>query len=261
MSGPSSLTLAQAAEEVGVHYQTAYRWVRSGRLTATMVDGAYRVAREDLAALQADRRRPVAPPTPTRVRLDRQREALHAALLAGDEKKATGIVRLLATNGTSVVDLIDEVLAPPMADIGAAWLRGEATIYVEHRATAIVHRLLGVIMPNPRGRRRGTAVVAGLSGDTHHLPTTMATAVLREDNWAVEHLGADMPLAEIDGFLRAHPAELVVLSATGNEAGERAAEAKARLEAEHGIPVLVGGNGATAADLVALARQARAGGA
>ncbi len=177
------------------------------------------------------------------------------ALFEGDETKAETIIRTLRTNGTAVSRLIEEVLAPPLVEIGAAWKRGEVTIYVEHRASAIAGRLLAELTPNPRGRRRGVAVVAALSGDLHQLPTAMATAALRDDHWTVEHLGADMPLSEIDRFASEHPVDLIVLSATGVGAAERADRAKVELEATHDIPVLTGGRGTTIAGLRDLARQ------
>ena len=43
MTDPPLIELRDAAAELGVHYQTAYRWVRSGQLPATMVAGKYAV--------------------------------------------------------------------------------------------------------------------------------------------------------------------------------------------------------------------------
>jgi excisionase family DNA binding protein len=50
-------TLQDVAERFGVHYQTVYRWVRSGRLPASKIAGAYRVEDEDLQAFELERRR------------------------------------------------------------------------------------------------------------------------------------------------------------------------------------------------------------
>ena len=41
------IDLQEAARRLGVHYQTAYRWVREGRLTAVRVRGRYELAVED----------------------------------------------------------------------------------------------------------------------------------------------------------------------------------------------------------------------
>lgn len=257
MSPSSTLSLDAAAAELGVHYQTAYRWVRSGKLPATKVDGRYLVERAELDSVQQRRAERDTPPQPTRQRLDRQRQAMSKALFSGDETKASGIVTKLVSNGTSVTQLIEDVIAPPLFDIGQAWRRGEASIFIEHRATAIVERVLGGLSPNPRGRRRGVAVVVGLADDRHSLPTLMATASLREDRWTVQHLGADVPVEEVLSFIEAHDVDLVAISAVGPGAVERARSAREVIAQRHGIPVLVGEPGTTVGQLQELARAAR----
>lgn len=249
-------SLDEVAETLGVHYQTAYRWVRAGRLPAVKVDGRYQVDQADLEAFQESRSAPAAPPRPSSDRLGRQRRAMSAALFDGDETAALAIVTKLSSNGTSVTQLIEEVLAPPLVEIGDAWRRGDATIFVEHRATAIVERILGAIAPNPRGRRRGVALVVGAADDRHSLPTHMATAALREDNWTVQHLGSDVPVEELLSFVDANQIDLVAISAIGPGALGRADEARAAIGERHGIPVLVGEPGMTVGQLRDLARGA-----
>lgn len=180
------------------------------------------------------------------------------ALLEGDETKAQAIARQLVSNGTSITTLIERVIVPPLAHIGARWHEGELSIYVEHRATAIVERILGEVSPNPRRRRRGRAMVAAVAGDLHSLPTTMATACLREDNWHVDHLGADIPVAELEAFATDHDIDLAVISAATSHR-RRVEQAREALEGRHGIPTLVGQQGATLTQLQAAARQALAG--
>jgi excisionase family DNA binding protein len=249
------LTLDQVAGRLGVHYQTVYRWVRSGKLPAVKIGTGYVVKGRDLDEFTSSRTRPTSPPPPSTARLERQREAMGRALLEGDETGTQSIARQLISNGTTVTALIERVLVPPLADIGARWRKGELSIYVEHRASAIVERLLGEISPNPRGRRRGRAMVAALAGDLHSLPTTMATACLREDNWHVDHLGADMPVAELEAFATDNAVDLAVISATRSNR-KLVEQAKETLERRHGIPTLVGRPGATLTELQAAARQA-----
>ena len=49
------LTLPQVADKLGVHYMTAYRYVRTGRLPATRVKGAWQVDPADLAFVERSR--------------------------------------------------------------------------------------------------------------------------------------------------------------------------------------------------------------
>lgn len=254
-----SLDLQQVADELEVHYQTVYRWVRSGRLPAALVDGKYTVERQALDQVQRERSVAVRPTPPSADRLRRQVEPMHNALVGGDEAGARRIARTLVDQGTPVVDLIQEVIAPPLRRIGQAWHDGQLSIWVEHRASAMVERILGDIATVPRGRRRGTAMVAAVSGDHHSLPTAMAAVALRDANWNVHHLGADMPPDELVEFCAEHVVDVAVISSTNPDVADLSVETGERLEAA-GVPTIVGGAGSTLDDLLARAsarRQAR----
>ena len=250
-----TLTLQEAAASLGVHYQTAYKLLRSGQLPATVVRGRYVVAPAAVDALRKRRDLPARPGArPSRQNLAAKAERMYEALVAGDERSARNTVVGLVGEGVPVVTLIQEVLVPPLRRIGSEWRKGNLAIWVEHRASAIVERLLGVLHPTPRGRRRGTAVVAALSGDHHALPTAMAAAALRDDNWHVQHLGCDVPPKEVTGFVDGADVDLVVLTVTTPEvlpATQRLAGALER----RGTRTIVGGPGRTLADLVETARR------
>ena len=49
------LTLQEAADVVGCHYQTLYRRVRNGDIPALVAGGSYRIRREDLDAWLEER--------------------------------------------------------------------------------------------------------------------------------------------------------------------------------------------------------------
>lgn len=247
------LDLQSAADELGVHYQTAYRWVRTGRLAAEMVDGRYLVSRADMTELDELRRAPKRPPAPTARRLGHAAERMYEELLAGDETTATRIARRLTEEGAPIVDLIQEVLVPPLRRIGEQWHDGTVTIWAEHRASAIVERILGGLGPNPRGRRRGVAVVAAIAGDRHSIPSTMAAVALRSDNWHVHHLGADLPPEQLVAFCTEHEIALAVISVTQPDVRPLADSTALELRAA-GTPTIVGGAGN---DLVELLERAR----
>lgn len=255
MTTATHLDLQAAADALGVHYQTAYRWVRSGRLPAQRIAGKYVVDRTDLIELERSRTTPDEPPAPSGMRLDRAAERLSVALLDGDDAAARRLVRRLADEGTPMAELIERVVAPPLRAIGERWHRGELPIWVEHRSAGIVERILADLVPNPRGRRRGTAVVGAISGELHSLPTAMATVVLRADQWHVHHLGADVPSEELVDCCVANDADLAVVSVTNQDLAVEAAEVVDRLRSI-GTPVLLGGPGRRLDDLVAEARAA-----
>jgi excisionase family DNA binding protein len=251
-----ALGLQEVADELGVHYQTAYRWVRSGRLPAALVDGRYEVTPAALARFAARRvepRRPAARSPRGGFGPLSDRVFLH--LLLGDERDARRLVERLIEDGVSVTTVAQEVLTPALQRIGDEWKVGRLTVSEEHRASAIVERILGEHHPSPRGRRRGTVVVAALAEERHSLPTAMAAAALRDDNWHVHHLGADVPPADLMRFIDAQPVDLVVVSVTIPEMCPNADEVVAELEAA-GLRVLVGAAGARLDDLQRWAREA-----
>jgi len=243
------LELQEAADALGVHYQTAYRWVRSGRLPAQVVAGRYRVAPGDLVQVDAERRRPSAPKPPSNTRLHTQSERMYDALVGGDEARAQRISQHLVGDGTNIVVFVQRVLVPALRQIGDAWYRGDLPIGAEHRASVIAEHILAELSPNPRGRRRGIAAVAAVTGDHHSLPTTMATVALRDANWQVHHLGADTPPAELVQFCTEQPVDLAVLTVT-NPDSIAVAEQTAHTLRAIGIRTIVGGTGRTLDDLL-----------
>ncbi|TVR25956.1 MAG: helix-turn-helix domain-containing protein [Ilumatobacter sp.] len=249
-----SIDLQTAAERLGVHYQTAYRWVRSGELEAARVRGRYLLHPDHVEAFAAQRERPT-PPKPRRPRdgFGPLADRMYGHLVTGDESAARRQVADLVGDGVSLTTVIQELLVPALRRIGVEWHAGRLTIWVEHQAAAIVDRIIGSHHPNPRGRRRGTAVVAAVSGDLHVLPTSMAAAALREDNWRVHHLGADMPGDEIMRFCAETPVDLAVLTSTASEARPLVEHTAAALESQ-GTRTLVGEPGRTLDELLELAR-------
>ena len=249
-----ALGLQEVADELGVHYQTAYRWVRSGRLPSALVGGRYEVTPAAVARFAAQRAEPRRPaPRAPRGGFGRLSDRMYQCLASGDERDARRLVEGLAEDGVSVTTVAQDVLTPALRRIGEEWSAGRLTISEEHRASAIVERILGEHHPTPRGRRRGTAVVVALAGDRHTLPTAMAAAALRDDNWHVHHLGADVPEADLMRFIDAHPVDLVVLTVTTPDVRPAVDGVVAQLEAA-GRRVLVGAAGARLDELQHSAR-------
>lgn len=248
------LDLDLVAEQVGVHYQTVYRWVRAGKLPAVMVGGRYRVDPQDLAGLREAKNTPTRPKAPGARRLAGAADRMHAALVAGDELEARDLALGLVAERTPLSDLIQQVIVPPLRRIGQDWHDGRLTIWVEHRASAITERILGEVAPRPRGRRRGTVMVAAVEGDRHSLATTMAAVTLRDDNWFVHHLGADMPADELVRFCDENDITVAVLTLVNPACSQLAHETAARIE-RTGTPAIVGAPGRTLEELVRLTRE------
>lgn len=255
MGTTEALDLQAAADELGVHYQTAYRWVREKRLPATRVRGRYQLSAADVDAFAAERDAP-APPAPTSIRRDwdQHAERVFNLLRAGDERSVTELITRLHRQDTPVLTLLSEVLVPALRRVGDEWRAGELSIAQEHRASAIVERVLAAIDRRGPGRPRGLVVVAAPAGDMHALPAAMAAAALREDGWNVESLGRDMPGGALVDFVADLGPDLVVLTVTNPGAAEAASATADAVEAA-GVPALVGGPGKALDELLAAARS------
>ena len=254
LPGDERLDLRTAAERLGVHYQTAYRWVRTGDLPAVKEGGSYRVRAADIERLAARRARPAPPPRTVRVRdWDEQVTRFHDLILAGDERAAWRLAERLRDGAMGMVELCEHLVAPAMRRIGEEWSVGAVTVAEEHLASGICERLLARATPSVTGPQRGVALVATLPGDDHHLPAAMATVVLREDRWKVHHLGTSVPIDTLVDMALARGANLVVLSCTGAGSISAAGGVKTILGGM-GIATLAGAPGATLTDLVHGAR-------
>jgi MerR family transcriptional regulator, light-induced transcriptional regulator len=252
------MQLREAADTLGVHYQTAYAWVRQGVLPARKLGRGYEVSDGDVRALATQRQLGSEPSRRIQVHdWAAPADRLYAALVAGDETEARQRIERIAS-GVAVIDLCQRVIAPALRRTGDDWATGRVSIAEEHRASGICERLIALYSRQPGGRPRGTVVVTTAPGERHALPAMMAAAALREDHWLVHHLSADLPFAETTRLARQVRADLIVLSSATPDSGRRAMEATSEIAATcPGLDVLVGLPGDSLDDLRLYARELR----
>ncbi|MGI9116081.1 MAG: cobalamin-dependent protein [Gaiellales bacterium] len=244
MATAELLTLQEAADVVGCHYQTLYRRVRRGEIPALVAGGTYRIERADLDRWLRERDG-ARGAVPTRRERDwsRQVDALLAVLVAGDAVAARKQVDRLLDGGAGVGELCDALFAPTLAEIGERWHRDELSIADEHRASRIIEGLLehaGSVRPKT-GPKLGSIVVATAVGDRHALAAQMVAAALRAEGFSVLYLGAELPADEIVGMARREQADAVALSCCVDDHSGLATTIEAVAAA--GFPVMVGGSG------------------
>jgi len=242
---PVSLTVA--AERLGVHYMTAYRYVRTGRLPATRDGVQWRVDPVDIDRFLSE----PTPPVPRGSRAG-ARLRLEHRMVAGDEVGAWSIIERTLASGATPAEIYLELLIPSLRSIGDRWSTGELSIVDEHRASVTAQRLIGRLGPRflHHGRTRGTVVIGAPSGDLHALPSAIMSDLLRDLRFTVVDLGAGAPPATfVDAARDVSRLLAVCVGVSGVGCDEAiAATVAAVKEAGVAVPVLVGGGGIADAD-------------
>ena len=240
------LSLRAAAEQLGVHYMTAYRYLRLGTLPATKLRGVWQVRMGDLKAL-ASREQPR--PGPGGIRWSPYRTQLRDRFTAGDEPGAWSLIERARVSGASPEDIHLKLIAPVLLAIGDAWIGGELDIAAEHRASGVATRVIGRLGPSfaRRGRTRGTVVIGGAAGDHHSIPLAILGDILRGRGLAVVELGANTPPDSFVQSAREHDDVIAVAIGVGSDDSVESARDTARLLHEQlpGIHVFVGGPAVT----------------
>ncbi len=242
VSDDDDLTLQEAADVLGVHYMTAYRYVRTGQLPAVQVDGKWRVRRPDIARMGKSR-----PPgrvgngaAPDRSR-DQQR--LYERLVRGDEIEGWRLTQQLLVSSASPEELYLEVLGPALRMVGDAWAAGTITVAEEHRASAVMYRLVGRLGPLfvRRGRTRGEVVLGAPTGDYHGLATALVADVLRGRRFAVVDLGGSTPAESFVEAVASSTRLVGVGIVASAPVAPSLSETIRSIKAATGEPVLLGG--------------------
>lgn len=241
-----SISLRAAADQLGVHYMTAYRYVRTGRLDATKTGGQWFVDPGDIEAMVEG----IEPRTVGGLKT-RSVGQLEARLLAADEAGAWAVVSQALTSGAEPTEIHLSMLIPAMRSVGERWARGEIEVFDEHQATVIATRITARLGPrfHRRGPAKGRVVVGLVSGDTHALTSAIIADLLRGQQFDVTDLGADTPTESFVEVLSADgdvPLIGVAISSSTSETLECAAETIARIrEVRPDIAVALGGAGVT----------------
>lgn len=241
--GAAALNLKQVARELGVHYMTVYRYVRSGRLPARREGTGWVVEASDVAALA----RPVEGAVPPVDHVARMRDRL----VEGDESGAWTVAEAALVAGWDpeavVVDLVSEAVRGVRPGDGPA---------AAHLAVVTGTRVASSVGSRfrRRGRSRGSVVLGAPSGEAHSFGLAVIADVVRLRNFTVLELGGDVAGdAFLDASRRADRLVAVGVGVTGPEHLPAAwAVVDALRASQPRVPVLVGGQAVASAEVAEL---------
>ena len=166
-----------------------------------------------------------------------------AALVRCDPAAATDLVLELLESGTSLSEIVQDVLAPAQTLVGRLWETGEWSVAQEHAATAVTEAAVSALwVMTARRRLEGgpSVAVACAEGEWHALPPRMAAALAAEAGADVTVLGPSMPADHLERRLRLGDVDVLALSCTVPTNLLGAARCVAAAHAA-GLPVVAGG--------------------
>lgn len=167
--------------------------------------------------------------------------ALASTALAGDAGGLYRIASDLMENGVPFDSLLFDYLMAIEHSIGKRWEAADYLVAEEHAATAAIETVIS-LLTGMFGQPDGApyVVVATAQGDDHSLPARAIASNLLFQGFRTTFLGANVPGADLVGFLEIEPPVAVVVSAamTIHLLGARAV-----VQAAHdvGAPAVVGG--------------------
>lgn len=146
--------------------------------------------------------------------VERARECLTEALLAGNEGRCRQMIVDLFLADHNVGSICDEVIAASFAEIGDQWACGKAEVYQERRGCEIILHILNELRSLlPAADEHALLAMGGTpSEDQYSLGTNMAELVLRDAKWNAVSLGSNLPFCTMERAIRQHHPRLFWLS-------------------------------------------------
>ncbi len=187
------MNLKEAAQTLGVHYQTAYKWVRSGAIAAVRVGGRYEISEAAIGQFVAGRRSVATAP----VRRDeppRAAEVTYDAVLA--ELDAMGAGQVLAAG--AVTRFVARRCAEVLGDVCLVVLMNRDGVHADH--AAIDH-------PVPERAAFFGALLASLEDRRTLYPNAASQPFFSGRSVRISHIPQDLLRSAVRPSFRQHLAQ------------------------------------------------------
>lgn len=139
--------------------------------------------------------------------------------------------------------VLNHVLAPLMVELGLRWASATGSVAEEHFFSAYLRNKLGARLHHRTRRTQGPRLIAAcLPGEFHEVGLLLFCLALHERGYRPILLGADMPLEELPMAARRSHCAAMVLSGSVRANASIFGDPLARLVAQAGVPVMLGGH-------------------
>jgi MerR family transcriptional regulator, light-induced transcriptional regulator len=124
-----------------------------------------------------------------------------------------------------VEQVLEQIIAPTLAEIGERWHNGEATVVQEHFATAFLRRRLTALFDVYGNPPAGSLAITGSAPtEWHDVGILLVSLTLRRHGWRVIYLGQNVPADHLVREIGRQRPNLVCLSATTPESAKSLVE-------------------------------------
>ena len=139
--------------------------------------------------------------------------ALREALEAFDEPAAQAVLDRLLSE-LSVPTVLRDVVMPYLADLGARWQDGTASVAQEHFASFVIRGRLAGLARGWGSGRGPRAVLACPALELHDLALMVFGIMLNRQGWRIDYLGTSTPVEDLTRAAETTFPELVVIAAS-----------------------------------------------
>lgn len=216
------------------------RWIKSRVDSGSSISSAVQELRQMLRSgifPETSAPLPTTLPTQSNIPPEQYAKQLYQAFISHDEVRSGDLMR----EAQSFFDLntfFFKVISPAMVELGEAWFYGKIRATTEHFASAIVRgRLLTLFQSFPIRRSAPFIMLGCAPTEQHELSALMFATLLRSSGYRVEYLGPDIPVDDLVDYAAEVRPDLVILTASMENAALEMKDVQERLSRLRTKPV------------------------
>lgn len=195
------------AKLLGVNPSTIKRWVDKGLLEAQKTPGGHRRVSAEALSKFISSQKNLADFSYVIKRLSRAKdipadldwEGYYNFLLKNTNLSSQNLLEEQFLRGTAILEIIEKIVLPVLVEVGQAWVKGQISIYDEHRMAFLLRSdllRLERMLPHIQSASAPLAVLACVKDENHEIPLLLLHLLLKQKGWQTIILGINTPAKE-----------------------------------------------------------------
>jgi len=147
-------------------------------------------------------------------KIDKNNSDLLDALLRGDRKTCSQIIKKKLDSGIDIKKLYDNFIKPNLYEIGVLWEYNKISVATEHLASAIVEGILNEIYPTIISTEKNnySVIVSCVENEFHQIGIKMVSDIFELNGWNSYYLGSNTPTNELIDFAKTIKPDILGIS-------------------------------------------------